>query len=100
MKVNEPLWYNDLIMCPSQCYCNFITEDGDEFCIYMRWRWDDPWSVAVVPFYNGDFCYDADWEYVDLGYFSHDDYARLQKRCVRYVEEKYKVKEWLRYESD
>ena len=41
-KIEErryPTWDNDLIMCPSQCYCYFET-DGKKYCIYLRWRFD------------------------------------------------------------
>lgn len=83
-------WYNDLIGCPSQCYYFFIDEDHKLKCIYLRWRWCDPWSVEIITFQENnprDYwdlnCPGAEWEYIDLGYFRECELEKLQKKAVK-----------------
>lgn len=52
-------WEDDLIWCPSQCYYYFETESGKKFCIYLRWRWSDPWTAELIQFKN-DWSWDND----------------------------------------
>lgn len=80
-SIDGPKWENDLIMCPSQCYCNF-EGDGKKYCIYLRWRWDDPWTAQLVPLNNGGFDYNVDWPYLSIPDYIHDDYLKLQKDCI------------------
>lgn len=90
-----PIWDNDLIMCPSQCYCYFEA-DGKKYCIYLRWRWDDPWSAEIVPVDNQcDFTYDDNWEYIETKFYSHDDYEKLQEECINIIKEKFNDIKWL-----
>ena len=86
MEISLNKWYEDLIWCPSQCYYYFM--DGKVLkCIYLRWRWDNPWTVDLVTFRNSDNNnpnWDtAKWEYVDLGYYRAMEYKELQKKAVR-----------------
>jgi hypothetical protein len=39
-------WDIDLIWCPSQIYKTF-TVNQEEYRIYLRWRFDDPWELYV-----------------------------------------------------
>jgi len=39
-------WDIDLIWCPSQIYKKF-TVNQEEYRIYLRWRFDDPWEVYI-----------------------------------------------------
>jgi hypothetical protein len=39
-------WDIDLIWCPSQIYKTF-TVNQEEYRIYLRWRFDDPWEVYI-----------------------------------------------------
>jgi hypothetical protein len=45
-------WADDFVWCPSQCYYYFETESGKKFCIYLRWRWSDPWTAELIQFKN------------------------------------------------
>lgn len=48
-------WDDDLIWCPSQCRCNVTASDGTKAVLYLRWRWDDPWTGdIIVGFHDGD----------------------------------------------
>ena len=97
-KIEErryPTWDNDLIMCPSQCYCYFET-NGKKYCIYLRWRWDDPWTAEIVPVDDMcDFTYYEDWEYIETKFYSHDDYKKLQEECIKIIKEKINDVKWL-----
>ena len=93
-EVDTPRWDNDLIMCPSQCYCYFEAE-GQKFCIYLRWRHDDPWTAQLVPVDgNGQFIYDGRWPYLDVPDYVHDGYENLQRQCIRIIEDTYKKVRW------
>lgn len=93
-KKDISFWVNDLIMCPSQCYCPFEYE-GSNFCIYLRWRWEDPWSASIVPCNSdGSFNYNVDWIPLEINFYKHDDYKRLQKECEKIIIEKYKNVKW------
>lgn len=100
MEIEFNKWYEDLIWCPSQCYYYFM--DGKVLkCIYLRWRYDDPWTVDLITFPSLDPDWNnAKWEGVDLGYFQDGEYKRLQKKAVRrLVKQKsiYKIKKlWQR----
>ena len=77
--------------CPAQIYYYFVDAEGGRWCIYLRWRHQDPWTAELVP------C-DEDWKFirnspdiVDLleekehtpgiltGYFMDDEYPELMK---------------------
>ena len=80
-----PYWIRNLIMCPSQCYCNFEGDDK-KYCIYLRWRWDDPWTAYIVPCYDDwDFIYGDDWKELNVGMYTHDDYNSLEKECEKII---------------
>ncbi len=39
-------WRDDLCWCPSQCYLK-ISYLNKNYEIYLRWRWEDPWSATL-----------------------------------------------------
>lgn len=39
-------WDDDMIWCPSQCYLN-VQIKNRYYTVYLRWRWNDPWSAAI-----------------------------------------------------
>lgn len=83
-------WYNEFIWCPSQCYY-FFKRKNKLHCIYLRWRWDDPWSISLITFQDDklpDNYWDADfsnaiWESIDLGYFTDNEIGKLQEKAVK-----------------
>lgn len=88
-KKDKPHWVNDLIKCPSQCYCNF-TYNGHDYCIYLRWRHDDPWTAEIVPLvYGYNFAYNG-WVDLEPPFYTHDDYRKLQKWCIKMVRKSFK----------
>ena len=89
-----PYWNNRLIMCPSQCYCDF-EGDGKKYCIYLRWRWNNPWTARLVPLNNDlEFDYDADWISLPINNYIHDDYPKLQEECVQIVNKMFNNITW------
>lgn len=93
-KREEPIWEEDLIMCPSQCYCYFEAE-GKIFCIYLRWRYCDPWTADLVQFESVVDWGNSLWRDLDIEYYSHDKYKKLQEECVSLIKEKYAEIQWL-----
>lgn len=67
MKLTESApWKDDLCWCPSQCYYYFYVVKGTKkhyFCIYMRWRHEDPWRAYLSK---------ADNNHVTKDYFEHE----------------------------
>lgn len=91
---NQPHWDDYLILCPSQCYCNFEA-DGKKYCIYLRWRWDDPWTARLVPCNNDwEFDYNSEWTYLDVYPYTHDDYLELQQECINVIEKMFDNIRW------
>lgn len=43
--------------CPAQIYYYFVDAEGGRWCIYLRWRHQDPWTAELVR------C-DEKWEFV------------------------------------
>lgn len=58
IKENE--WDLSLVGCPSQCYYRFRENDGKRWQVYLRWRWNDPWTAELTE------CGD-DWEEIGDG---------------------------------
>ena len=45
--MEESLWVDDLIGCPSQCYKE-VGPPGMKYVLYLRWRWDNPWQGHII----------------------------------------------------
>lgn len=92
---NNPVWKEDLIMCPSQCFCFFIAE-GKRYCIYLRWRHGDPWTAQLLPEdKENETCYYLYWEWLEVGNYTHDDYKELEKECIKVVTKRFKDIQWM-----
>jgi hypothetical protein len=92
---NLPIWEEDLIWCPSQCYCYFIDNSTNKlWCIYLRWRHRDPWSAELIPCLptTGEFPYYSQmpWEPINTGKFTKEnDYKDLESDCIRLILDKF-----------
>jgi hypothetical protein len=81
-------WYDDLLWCPSQCYYYFM-HGNDMFCIYLRWRHQNPWTVEIIRCEEGDMSLSLDtstWKWVSahLRMVPQEVESRLQRRhCQR-----------------
>lgn len=96
-KSNEIIWHEILIRCPSQCKC-YYEVNGTRYCIYLRWRHSDPWIADIIRIEEGE---EKEWEALDVNFYSHDDYKKLEKECINIIKKKYKSKniKWLRNEK-
>jgi len=102
-KINEinmtlGKWIEDLIGCPSQCYYYFKdAKTGIIYCIYLRWRWSDPWDAFLVQCDSlGNISYDdSNWHYLsakELGKdFTENEYKDLEEAALGYVNLNYIV---------
>lgn len=85
--------------CPAQLFYYFVDTEGGRWCIYLRWRRQDPWTAELVP------C-GEDWEFianspdtVDLleekehtpgiitGYYTDEEYPALMEKALSLVKE-------------
>ena len=83
--------------CPAQLYYYFADAEGGRWCIYLRWRHQDPWTAELVP------C-DGDWEFIRnspdtvnlleekehtpgiiTGYYTDDEYPALMENALTLV---------------
>lgn len=92
---NNPVWEEDLIMCPSQCFCFFIAE-GRMYSIYLRWRHGDPWTAQLRPEdKENEMDYYLYWEWLEVGNYTHDAYKKLEKECIKVVTKRFKNIQWM-----
>lgn len=96
MKQNQ--WIEDLRhWCPAQIYYYFEDEEGCRWCIYLRWRHDDPWTAELVRCdENWNFCWESP-DNIDLlketehtpgivtGYYRDEEYSYLEEYVLKKV---------------
>lgn len=74
-------WYDELVWCPSQCYYYFM-RDGDMYCIYLRWRHQDPWTADIIKCADGDFYINnqaATWKSIEIPFFKDSELDKLKE---------------------
>ena len=74
-------WYDDLIWCPSQCYYYFMHDD-DMYCIYLRWRHQNPWTAEIIKCAEGDFNLNHEssiWKFIKIPYFEDCELEKLKE---------------------
>lgn len=101
-KLEKPKWHDELIWCPSQCYCKFLdNRENKIYCIYLRWRHSDPWTSELIPCLpNGSLTY-GDWEYLETKKdYCENEYEKLKKECLRIVKKRFKDITWLDHGID
>jgi hypothetical protein len=80
-------WIDDLIMCPSQCYLYFDYENSnqiiEDYCIYLRWRWNDPWQASLIKLDDSKKPENGKWiDLYDVGYFKEDQLQELKEAVI------------------
>lgn len=90
MKIEEEIWYEELIWCPSQCYYYFKNPLTRKlYCIYLRWRYNDPWTAELIECDEDyEFIDELDWEILDVGFFHDDEYKELEDAVINLVQER------------
>lgn len=83
-------WQRDLIMCPSQIYYYFRDpKTRKRYCIYLRWRWDDPWTAELVELTaQWDFKH-YKWERLAVNDYTHDDYPKLEAEVLDIIAKRF-----------
>lgn len=103
-KLKEPKWLDELIWCPSQCYCKFLdNKENKIYCIYLRWRHSDPWTSELIPCLpDGSLTYgNGDWEYLETKRdYCENEYKKLKKECLRVIKKEFKDITWLDHGND
>lgn len=80
--------------CPAQIYYYFLDKEGGRWCIYLRWRHEDPWTAELV---RCDMNWEFDWNSPDnrdlleeeehtpgivTGYYKGDEYPFLEEKAL------------------
>ncbi len=98
IRMEKNQWIEELdYWCPAQIYYYFEDDEGGRWCIYLRWRWDDPWTAELVRCDDKwNFCWDSP-DNIDLlketehtpgtvtGYFLDDEYRYLEEEVLQKV---------------
>lgn len=87
--------------CPAQIYYYFRDMEGGKWCIYLRWRHQDPWTAELV---RCDSCWEFLWDSPDtvdlleeknhsLGiiteFYYEEEYLSLMEKAIEIVEERF-----------
>ena len=82
-------FHEDLIWCPSQIYYWFMTNEGMKL-VYMRWRWQDPWSITICNV--NDPSTPEEWDFVGsenitdkIGTFKDSEYEKMEEEVLKYL---------------
>lgn len=74
----------DLLWCPSQIYYYF-TSNNKKFCIYLRWRYKDPWRAYLVEC-EEDWDFSKDWNKLSLSRdYKDEEYKELEEEVLNKV---------------
>lgn len=76
-------WSEDLIWCPSQCYLK-IKHEGKPFEIYLRWRWDDPWTCRLLK--DDDFIGEELFSLFQKSWSQDDDLKVIEASAIECVQ--------------
>ena len=94
-KINYINWKEQMWRCPSQCFCYFEA-DGEQYCIYLRWRGGDPWDAHLLPLkMEQDINYYLHWEWLDVKDYTHDNYTKLEEECIALIKERFGNVQWM-----
>ena len=72
-------WNDSLIWCPSQCELPLVTASGKNYTLYLRWRWDDPWSASLIPMSDER----EDWIRLNIPYFTDEQLEDCKREALR-----------------
>lgn len=72
-------WEDDLGICPSQCYLKMKFRNRF-FVLYLRWRYQDPWSATLVECDEdyGMFNQKYEWQRLNIDPYKEHELALLK----------------------
>lgn len=78
-------WEDSLIWCPSQCELK-IKHKGKNYVLYLRWRWENPWTAALIPV-DKQFSADSQfgisaWIYLDIPNFTDEQLDECKEASI------------------
>ena len=76
-------WHESLMWCPSQIE-GWATIDSQLYFIYLRWRWNDPWTGRISKVTDADkYALHSDDIQIDLSEWTQDsDIKELEKYAL------------------
>ena len=72
-------WSEDLIWCPSQIESNRFRFKNNSYCVYLRWRWDNPWEATLIKMGKAQSLIDGEWSDIEIPFFNDEQYKELEK---------------------
>lgn len=77
-------WDDDLIWCPSQCYLK-VKFNKNCYIIYLRWRWNDPWEMSLIPTDETFKIQYGNWLYPKYNPHKMDELEEFKRHCIKQV---------------
>lgn len=77
-------WNDSLIWCPSQCELK-LKHKGKNYILYLRWRWDDPWTADLIPV-DKQFSQKSkwgDWIELNIPFFTDEQLAECKEAALK-----------------
>lgn len=82
-------WEDSLLYCPSQCELK-IKAYGRNYILYLRWRWDDPWTADLIPVdnqFSDDSKFSNDWVELNIPYFTNEQLNECKEAAIKVVKD-------------
>jgi len=85
-KIKFGEWEDLLLWCPSQCF-NYFKHEGKMYCIYLRWRHDNPWTADLVHIPKGvyDIADSNEWVRLDVPFFKDTELDGIKESSIKAV---------------
>lgn len=86
-------WIDELLGCPSQCYYYFESNSGNRYCVYLRWRFSDPWTADLVMFSDDSWDWGkTSWIPITLEKeYSEDELKNLKRAAMKKVMDMFRL---------
>ena len=90
-KIKKNEFLEELLWCPSQIYYYFQDKSEKIWCLYLRWRHDDPWTSELIPCdKNFEFLDCSKWETISTSKDYKDfEYKDLEKEVLEIIKKKF-----------
>ena len=86
----EHTFIEEIMYCPSQIYYFFTdAKSGEKYCIYLRWRYRDPWTSYLVKC-DDDYELQSKFDPLEThNQYKEDDYCFLEEDVLDIIKEKF-----------
>jgi hypothetical protein len=84
-------WVDSMMWCPSQCWLKILYK-GHRWTLYLRWRWEDPWSADLIQGWDTTATKKR-WEELRIPFFIDEEVDKCKEAAIS-AAEKFLAKEY------